>query len=473
MIWASLQRYSTMFISFISGIILARLLTPHDYGCIGMLTIFMVLAESFIDSGFGEALIQKKNPTQKDYSTIFFWNLGMAAFLYVILYVSAPAIARFYNISLLCPVLRVQGIILFIYAFNIIQQNLLRKNLNFRVLSIVTIITSITTLIITVILAYNGFGVWSLVVQHITAVAIPAIIFWAYLKWRPSFSFSWHSFRELFGFGFFMFLTHLLNQIGGQIQGLLIGKFYDSSTLGFYSKASSTERIASKSISQALTQVTFPLYAEIQDDKKSLANMIKRLTTTLAYITFPLMFILMLSAKSVFVLLYSEKWLESVPYFQVLCLAGLALCLQSVNNQSIAAIGKSKTMFVYTILKRLVGILFIVLGFLFFGMKGLLVGMVLNVWFSYFVNIGLVSKYIGYKWYRQLQSLVPIILLSSLIALTCYIIGEYLQLSLYVDGGLKILLYVVLYMFFSVLLKLDAYQYTKATIMPLLKKIKK
>ena len=201
--------------------------------------------------------------------------------------------------------------------------------------------------------------------------------------------------------------------------------------------------------------------------------MIKRLTTTLAYITFPLMFILMLSAKSVFVLLYSEKWLESVPYFQVLCLAGLALCLQSVNNQSIAAIGKSKTMFVYTILKRLVGILFIVLGFLFFGMKGLLVGMVLNVWFSYFVNIGLVSKYIGYKWYRQLQSLVPIILLSSLIALTCYIIGEYLQLSLYVDGGLKILLYVVLYMFFSVLLKLDAYQYTKATIMPLLKKIKK
>ena len=190
MIWASLQRYSTMFISFISGIILARLLTPHDYGCIGMLTIFMVLAESFIDSGFGEALIQKKNPTQKDYSTIFFWNLGMAAFLYVILYVSAPAIARFYNISLLCPVLRVQGIILFIYAFNIIQQNLLRKNLNFRVLSIVTIITSITTLIITVILAYNGFGVWSLVVQHITAVGIPAIIYWVDLLWLFYVSYS-------------------------------------------------------------------------------------------------------------------------------------------------------------------------------------------------------------------------------------------------------------------------------------------
>ena len=172
MIWTALQRYSTMFIQFISGIILARLLTPYDYGCIGMLVIFMVLAESFIDGGFGSALIQKKNPTQADYSTIFFWNLGMAVLLYAILYFSAPYIASFYKIPLLCDVLRVQGIILFIYAFNIVQRNQLRKMLNFKVLSIVSISTSITSLTITIVMAYHGYGVWSLVAQNILTAAM-------------------------------------------------------------------------------------------------------------------------------------------------------------------------------------------------------------------------------------------------------------------------------------------------------------
>ena len=176
-VWTALQKYSTMLIQFVSGIILARLLTPHDYGCIGMLMIFMVLAESFIDGGFGSALIQKKRPTQEDYSTIFFWNLGMAVLLYAILYLSAPAIARFYNISLLCDVLRVQGVILFIYAFNIVQRNQLQKKLNFKVLSIVTILTSVTALTITVIMAYHGFGVWALVAQHLHIVILKPHIY--------------------------------------------------------------------------------------------------------------------------------------------------------------------------------------------------------------------------------------------------------------------------------------------------------
>ena len=156
MVWTALQKYSTMFIQFISGIVLARLLTPYDYGCIGMLSIFMVLAEAFIDGGFGSALIQKKNPTQVDYSTIFFWNIGMSVLMYAILYACAPAIARFYDIPQLCSVLRVQGIVLFIYAFNIIQRNQLKKKLNFKVLSIVTISTSIISLVITIFMAYKG-----------------------------------------------------------------------------------------------------------------------------------------------------------------------------------------------------------------------------------------------------------------------------------------------------------------------------
>ena len=459
MVWTALQRYSTMGIQFISGIILARLLTAYDYGCIGMLSIFMVLAEAFIDGGFGVALIQKKNPTQIDYSTVFFWNIGVAFVMYAILYVSAPAIARFYKIPLLCSVLRVQGLVLFIYAFNIIQKNQLRKKLNFKVLSIVTISTSIIALGVTIYMAYKGYGVWALVAQHIITASIPAIVFWFYMKWRPTWSFSLISFRELFGFGFYMFLTHLLNSFGQKIQGLLIGRVYNPATMGYYSKAESTEKLASHSISSIMTQVTYPLYAEVQDNRGALSGMIKRLTMTLAFITFPMMFILLLCAKPIFILLYSDRWLSSIPYFQVLCIAGLAGCLQSVNLQAISAIGKSKLMFVWTVVKRVVGLGFIIAGLYFWGMKGLLTGVVLNYWFSYFVNISLVSKHVGYQWKQQIKDLLPVAIASSLIALFSYCLGHFIHLNMYLDGLLKLIVFSALYVGWSILIKPEAYRY--------------
>jgi len=471
--WTALQRYSTMLIQFISGIILARLLTPYDYGCIGMLMIFMLLAESFIDGGFGSALIQKKNPTQEDYSTIFFWNIGLSVVLYSVLFLLAPYIASFYGIPLLSDVLRIQGVVLFIYAFNIVQRNQLRKKLNFKVLSIVTILTSVTALTVTIIMAYHSFGVWALVAQNILTAAIPALIFWFYVKWRPQWVFSWQSFRELFSFGFYMFLTNMLNQFGQQIQGLLIGKFYNAATMGYYSKANSTERLASTSISKVMSQVTYPLYAEMQDNKAALGDMIKKITLTLSYITFPLMFILLLCAKPLFILLYSDRWADSVPYFQVLCIAGLAYSLQSVNYQSVAAIGKSRTMFIWTFVKRAVGIVFVVAGLLLDGMRGLLVGMVLNTWFSYFINIWLVSNHIGYRWQRQLLDLQPVLLASLLIATLSYIVGDFCSLSLYVDGVLKFVIFVALYACWSVMFRPEAYKLFCEAAKPITKKLRR
>lgn len=473
MAWSALQRYSTMLIQFVSGIILARLLTPYDYGCIGMLMIFMLLAESMIDGGFGSALIQKKNPTQTDYSTIFFWNMGLSVVMYAVLYLSAPAIARFYGIPLLSKVLRVQGLVLFVYAFNIVQRNQLHKKLNFKVLSIVTILTSLTSLTVTVIMAYKGFGVWALVAQNMLTAAVPALVFWFYVKWRPQWVFSWQSFRELFSFGFYMFLTNLLNQFGHQIQGLLIGRFYNANTMGYYSKANSTERLASTSISKVMSQVTYPLYAEAQDDKAALGNMIKKITMTLSYITFPLMFILLLCAEPLFTLLYSDRWAASVPYFQVLCIAGLAYSLQSVNYQSVAAIGKSKTMFIWTFIKRAVGILFVIAGLLLYGMKGLLVGMVLNAWFSFFINIWLVSKHIGYRWQRQLLDILPVLVASLVAAAVSYAVGRLCSLSLYADGALKLAVFMALYVGWSVLFRPQAYQLFHTTVKPFTKKLKR
>ena len=466
MIWTTIQRFAKFGISFISGIFLARLLTPFDYGCIGMLVIFVAVSEAFIDGGFGSALIQKKRPTQVDYSTIFWWNMALALFLYAVLFFSAPAISRFYKIPLLRDVLRVQGLILIIYALNLIQRNQLKKQLNFRILAKVRICTSIIALTITIILAYNGFGVWSLVTQYLLQAAIPAVFFWSYTKWRPQWVFSWKSFKELFSFGIYMFLTHLMAKFISQMQGLLIGKIYSPVTLGFYSKASATERLASNTISGVMTSVTFPLYAEVQDDRVKMQNMIKRLTMTISYITYPLMFILLLCAKPIFVGLYSDKWLHSVPYFQVLCLAGLAVCLHSVNLQTISAIGKSNIMFKWSVIKQCAVALFMTGGLLVFGIKGLLAGFVSASWFTYFVNIGLVSKYIGYKWQKQIYHILPVAIASSVCAIISYFVVSMFNLSLYPDGICKFLLYVALYMGWSLIFKPEAYTYT-LSILPL------
>ena len=472
MIWTTIQKFSKMGIQFISGIVLARLLTPFDYGCIGMLMVFISLSETLIDGGFGSALIQKKRPTQIDYSTIFYWNMALSVLLYFLLYFSAPTIARFYGIPILCDVLRVQGLILFIYALNVIQRNQLRKQLKFKVIAVTRIFTSIIALIITILMALMDYGVWALVSQNLIAAAIPMIVFWIYTKWRPSWVFSWQSFKELFNFGIYMFLTHLLNNMSKYVQNLFIGKIYDPSTLGYYTKGKSTERLASSTISGVMTSVTYPLYAEVQDDMLRMHNMIKRLTTTIAYLTFPLLVILLLIAKPIFVILYSDRWINSIPYFQLLCIAGLGDCLIAVNLQTIAAIGKSKTMFIWTVVKRIVGISAILGGLIAFGMYGLLVGAIFNSWFAYSINIWLVSKHVGYHWTKQIKDLLPIAIVVFIAGIVSFLLGGILGLNMYADGALKLVVFLLLYLCWSHFFQPEPYTYTKSIIIPIVAKYK-
>lgn len=472
-VWVSIQKISITAITFISDIVLARLLTPYDFGCIEMLAIFMLLAETMVNGGFGSALIQKKKPTQEDYSTVFFWNLGMATLLYMILFACAPAIARFYKIPILSSVLRVQGLVLFVYAFNIVQANQLKKQFKFKAIAIVTLIASVVSLGVTIGMAYSGFGVWSLVAKNLIMTGLVSVIFWFYTKWRPLLVFSKQSFKELFGFGFYMFLSHLVTSFSTKLQGLLIGKVYSPSTMGYYSKASGTESHASTTLSHILDQVTYPLYAEAQDNLQRLGGIVKRLAMSLSYIIFPLMFILLLVAKPMFVLLYTEKWLPSVPYFQVLCIAGLASCLQSVNFQTISAVGKSKVTFIWTMVKRGVGIACMVGGLALFGMKGILAGAVFNAWFAYIVNMGLVSKYIGYKWHQQLLDLFPVLAAAVVCALLSYGCGYLLHLNMYADGIVKMLVYAALYLGWSYAFKPEAFLNFKDIVVPFVSKMKK
>lgn len=464
MAWTAIQKYSTMLINFISGIILARLLLPEDYGAIGMLVIFMSLAEVFIDAGFGSALIQKKSPSQTDYSTVFYFNIVMSVILYAVLYLSAPAIANFYRMPILCDVLRVQGLILFIYAFNIIQRNQIRKNLQFKKLSRITITTSVISLIVTVGMAYMGFGVWALVAHNFVGAVVPCVFFWITTSWRPTWEYSWASFRELFGFGSYMFLTHLFTTFSQRITGLLVGRWYDPATMGYYSKASEVSKHATLSVSGVMIQTTYPLYSAVQDDKERLANMVKHITSTLAYITVPLLSLLILIAKPLFVLLFSERWLDSVPYFQILCVGGMAGCLQAVNQQTIAAIGKSGVFFVWTIVKNVVGIALQVIGLIVWGIWGLLIGKVMSSWFSYLVNITLVSKYVGYKNFQQLKDLSPTFFVSCLAIFVGFFGSSMIGRGLYLDGLVKTTLFLTVYLGWSLLFKPEAYKYTLSVL---------
>lgn len=462
--WAAIQKYSSMGISLISGVVLARLLTPDDYGSIGMLAIFMSLAQVFIDAGFGSALIQKKNVSQADYSTVFYFNMVMSGIIYLFLFLSAPYIATFYRMPILSGVLRTIGLVLFLYSLNIIQLNQVRKAMQFKSLSIITVSSYSIALIITIYLAYAGWGVWALVVQQIVAAFIQCICLWIYSNWRPSFMFSWSSFRCLFGFGSYMFLTRIISTISEKISGLVIGRLYTASTMGYYSKAETTEDMASMSISSVLIQITYPLYSSLQDDKERLIYSIKLITSTLSFVMTPIMCLLILLAKPIFVILYSEKWLPGVPFFQILCVAGIAKCLQAVNYQAVAAVGKSKIMFKWEVVKRISDVILMIIGILCYGLLGLLWGKVISMWLAFLINITMVSNHVGYKNYQQLLDLAPAFLVSAMALGISYLCSLFLCLSLYWDFMIKVFIFFVIYFGWCLLFKPAPYTYALSLI---------
>lgn len=472
-LWSAVQKFGSTALSFISTIVLARLLLPEDYGCIGMLAIFMAVASTFIDGGFGSALIQKKDPTREDYSTMFFWNLGLSVFLYLILFLSAPLIARFYKLDVLCPVLRVQGIVLIVNAIRIVQTNQLRKQLKFKKIASIDLSVSAVSLAVTIYLAYKGFGVWALVVQQLLVSVLTTIIYWTTSHWTPLLVFSKQSFRELFGFGGYVLLSNLINTFCNNIQGLLIGRLYNPTTMGYYSKARGTEELASTFVSQIMDQVTYPVLSEAQNNREYLIRMIRKFIGVLAFITFPLMLLLILLAKPIFILLYSDKWLPSVPYFQILCVAGMAVCLQGINYYAVAAIGKSGKLFKGTLIKRGLGLILVIGGLVIDGITGLLAGTVMAVWLVYLINAILVHRYVGYKFLTQIRDLLPIMFISFLSFVAAYLASYFLSIhNLYISGGIQLVVFIGVYLLMSYVFKIDALMSSKEIALSLLCKTK-
>lgn len=470
-VWTGIHKFAMVLLNFISGIILARLLTPHDYGVIGMLTIFLAVSNTFIDGGFGSALIQKHRPTNEDYSTILYWNLGLSFILYGILFFCAPAIALFYDLPLLTEVLRVQGIVLMINAARIVQTNQLRKQLRFKKVAVINLSSNFLVLIITILLAWKGWGVWALVAQQLMLALFTTVLYWISSNWRPLLVFSIDSFKELFSFGGFILLSNLINTFSNNIQGLLIGKVYNTSTLGYYTKAQRTETLASTFISSVLDQVSYPVLSEAQNDNKLLIKVLKQFICTSAYLTFPLMLLLIQMARPIFLFLYSERWMPCVPYFQLLCVAGIAVCLQNINYFAVAAKGKSKILLKWTIVKRLLGLFLIVGGLWVHGIYGLLIGSVVTSWIIYIINAALVSKNIGYTLKEQFTDLAPIIMVSGVSFVFSYTVCHYTNIGVYERGALVLLLFSFSYLLLSYLFRLKSMAMTRDSLQVLKEKM--
>ena len=450
-IWSATQKFGLSILMFLSNIVLARKLTPDDFGCIGMLSIFITISNALVYGGFVSALIQKKEAENKDYSTVFYWNIFISIFLYFILFISSPIIARFYGIERLSLILRVQGIVLILNGLGVVQMTIVRRHLDFKKLAIANIVSSILSVSTAIVLAYAGAGIWALVFQQLSFSLLNCLIFWFSTSWHPALVFSIDSFRSMFSYGSFLLLNDLINSFCDNIQGLFIGKQFNSATMGYYTQAKRLEEVPTQSISQVVAQVTFPIYSRIQNEKERLRHAVKETLLLMNYLNFPLMLLLIAVAKPLFIILFSDKWLESVPYFQILCVAGIVNCMQSVNYQVVSAGGRSRELFLWNIVKRGAGVFLMVIG-LIYGVKGLLWGMVVSFYFIYVINAWLAYPVTGYSIYTQIKDNFPILIIALVSFLGSFLLQDILISNLPLLL-LQVIVFILIYLSLSFVFK--------------------
>lgn len=431
-IWASIQRFGTLGISFASNMVMARLLTPDDFGTIGMLLFFIALAETFVDSGFGSALIQKKNITKEDTCTVFYINMAISIVAYIVLYISAPYIAQFYKIPILCDLLRVQSIVVLIHGLRLIQSVQLTKKLDFKKLSICNLIGTIVLAVTGITAAYLGMGVWSFVIRTLAGAFTTFILLWLIGKWKPSFIFSVESFKSLFSFGGFMLLSSLMITISNNIQSLILGKLFAPSVLGNFTQARTLRNVSSESISSVIGQVLYPDFSNHQDNNLLIKEKLEKSVYLLSYVVSAIMALCILVAEPLIHLLYGNQWDDAIPYFKVLCLGGIFICLQDVNINVIKAKGKSKSLFICNFIKIVLYVIAMIFGGIYGGIWGFIWVMVIYTFIAYLAFAILGTYYIKTNIFEQLKymfkslsiSLIPFIIVTCIHKI--YIIDSYI-----------------------------------------------
>lgn len=422
LLWSFIDQFANLGIGFITGIILARLLSPREFGLIGMITIFIAVSESFINSGFSSALIRKKDCTDTDFSTVFYFNLAAGILFFFILFFSAPAIAVFFNEPQLEPIVQVLGVILIIDSLTLIQRTILTKRVDFKLQARVSVIASLISGIIAVVMAFNGFGVWSLVAQRLSRQAFNSLFLWLWNRWKPLLIFSTQSFKELFGFGSKLLASGLIDTLYRNIYYLVIGKYFSAQELGYYTRADQFKALPSQNLNGIIGRVSYPILASIQDDIPRLKNNYQKLIRSTMLITFILMLGMAAVAEPMIITLIGEKWRPSIIYLQMLCFVGMMHPLHALNLNMLQVSGRSDLFLKLEIIKKILAVPIIVIGII-WGIKIMIGGMMVNTLIAYYLNSYWSGRFIGYSFKEQVADIFPSFILAISMSIGVYLLG--------------------------------------------------
>ena len=413
--WSFIDNLSSSGITFLVGLVLARLLTPSEYGIMAILTIFIAVSNSIVDSGFSNALIRKTDARRVDYNTVFLFNLLVSGLLYVVLFLAAPSISRFFKEPLLVEVMRVIGWVLVINALAIIPRTLFVKEVNFKTQTKVSLIASISSGVIGIGMALAGLGVWSLVGQQLSRQLLNTLFLWIYCTWRPAWEFSMQSFKELFGFGSKILLSGLLNTIFNEIYSLVIGRCYTSAQLGQYTRANQFNQIFSSNLTTVIQRVSYPVLSSIQDESERLREAYRKVIKSTMLISFACMLGLAAVARPLILILIGEKWLPAVGFLQIICFSGMFYPLHAINLNILQVKGRSDLFLRLEIIKKIIAVGPLVLGVL-YSIEYMLWGSVCTSLIAYFLNSYYSADLIDYPTKEQIKDILPTFLVSFVTA---------------------------------------------------------
>lgn len=451
-IWSSVERFSVQGIQFIVMILMARILTPADYGLVGMLAIFIAVSQSLIDSGFSQALIRKQDRSEIDNSTVFYFNIGVGVVLYFILFFSAPLIAKFYTEPQLIPITRVVGLSLVFNSLAVVQRALLTVKLDFKTQAKATFVGAIISGTIGITMAYAGFGVWAIVSQQISNLAVVTILLWIFSHWKPIWAYSWKSFKELFGFGSKLLASGLLNTIFNNLYLIVIGKVFKASDLGYYTRAHQFTDFASSNITGIFQRVTYPVLSTIQDDDARLANVYRRLLKTSAFIVFPLMMGLAAVAKPMILSFLTKDWLFSATLIPILCFSQMWYPVHAINLNLLQVKGRSDLFLKLEIIKKII-ITITLCVTLPFGLIAMCWGMVGNSIIALIINTHYTGKLIRLGFFTQMKDLLPTLLLSLATGGIVYLTVSSIHINSWVTLGIGIIEGIAIYILLAKLLR--------------------
>lgn len=462
LLWKFAERIGAQTITFILSIILARLLSPSDYGAIAILLVFITIADVFVNAGFGSALIQKKDADDLDFSSVFYFSFIFSVFVYLVIFLAAPFITNFYNMPILQPTLQVLALRIPVAAINSVQQAYVSRNMQFKKFFCSTLSGTAASAVVGIFMAYNGYGIWSLVGQYLSNAVINTIVLFSVISWRPQLIFSLQRLKSLFSYGWKLLLSGLFDTGYQSLNSLLIGKFYTPADLAFFDTGKKFPMVIVTNINSSISSVLFPALASEQDEPERVKAHTRKAIQISSYIMWPMMLGMAACADSIVSLVLTDKWLSAVPYLQIACITYGLWPIHTANLQAINAMGRSDIFLKLEIVKKFVGISILIFTMQ-YGVLAIALGGILGGMISTFINAYPNGYLLKYSYMEQIKDILPSVILALFIAVIIKCFNNYFENSvslLIVD----ILLFITLYILISYLINNKEFNYIINTI---------